>query len=56
LDNRGKKFDYNFADTGYGKCLLLNEALNMLNKGGLYITDDMLPRPNWPEGHHEKKR
>jgi hypothetical protein len=26
----------------------------MLNKGGLYIIDDMLPQPNWPEGHHEK--
>ena len=20
----------------------------------LYIIDDMLPQPNWPEGHHEK--
>jgi hypothetical protein len=26
----------------------------MLNPGGLYILDDMLPQPNWPEGHHEK--
>ncbi len=26
----------------------------MLNKGGIYIIDDMLPQPNWPEGHHEK--
>jgi hypothetical protein len=26
----------------------------MLNKGGLYIIDDMLPQPNWPDGHHEK--
>ena len=26
----------------------------MINKGGLYIVDDMLPQPNWPEGHQEK--
>lgn len=22
--------------------------------GGLYVIDDMLPQPNWPEGHAEK--
>jgi hypothetical protein len=26
----------------------------MLKKGGLYIIDDMLPQPNWPDGHQEK--
>ena len=26
----------------------------MLNKGGFYIIDDMLPQPNWPDGHQEK--
>ena len=34
-DNRQKKFDYIFADTWHGKYLLLEEVLNMLNKGGL---------------------
>ncbi len=48
------KFDYIFADSWHGKYLLLNAALQMLNKGGLYIIDDMLPQPNWPEGHAEK--
>jgi predicted O-methyltransferase YrrM len=52
--NRNKKYDYIFADTWHGKYLLLDEVLVMLNKGGLYIIDDMLPQPNWPEGHHEK--
>ena len=33
---------------------MLEEALTMLNCGGLYIIDDMLPQPNWPEGHAEK--
>jgi hypothetical protein len=32
----------------------LDEVLAMLDKGGLYIVDDMLPQPNWPEGHQEK--
>lgn len=53
-ENQHRKFDYIFADTWHGKYLLLEEALSMLNKGGLYIIDDMLPQPNWPEGHHEK--
>jgi predicted O-methyltransferase YrrM len=53
-NNRQQKFDYIFADTWHGKYLLLDEVLAMLNKGGLYIIDDMLPQPNWPEGHHEK--
>lgn len=53
-DNGHQKFDYIFADTWHGKYLLLDSALSMLNKGGLYIIDDMLPQPNWPEGHAEK--
>lgn len=53
-NNKGQKFDYIFADTWHGKYLLLDEVLEMLNTGGLYIVDDMLPQPNWPEGHQEK--
>ncbi|MFM7428760.1 MAG: O-methyltransferase [Flammeovirgaceae bacterium] len=52
--NRNEKYDYIFADTWHGKYLLLEDALSMLNKGGFYIVDDMLPQPNWPEGHQEK--
>jgi len=52
--NQSAKYDYIFADTWHGKYLMLDEVLNMLNKGGLYIIDDMLPQSNWPEGHHEK--
>jgi predicted O-methyltransferase YrrM len=52
--NNRERYDYIFADTWHGKYLLLDEALAMLSKGGLYIIDDMLPQPNWPEGHHEK--
>lgn len=52
--NREGLFDYIFADTWHGKYLMLDEVLEMLNIGGLYIVDDMLPQPNWPEGHAEK--
>lgn len=53
-NNGGQKFDYIFADTWHGKYLLLDEILEMLSEGGLYIVDDMLPQENWPEGHQEK--
>ena len=55
-ENKSQKFDYIFADTWHGKYLLLDEVLSMLNKGGLYIIDDMLSQPNWPEGHQEKAK
>jgi len=48
---RGCKFDLIFADAWPGKYSELNEALDLLNPGGLYLIDDMLPQPNWPEGH-----
>lgn len=50
----GEKYDYIFADTWHGKYLLLDEVLDMLNPGAFYIIDDMLPQPNWPEGHDQK--
>ncbi len=52
--NKGESFDFIFADTWHGKYLLLDEVLGMLRPGGLYIVDDMLPQPNWPDGHQEK--
>lgn len=41
------RFDFIFADTWPGKLRLLDETLALLNPGGLYIVDDMLPQPNW---------
>ncbi|GAB3225189.1 class I SAM-dependent methyltransferase [Algoriphagus aestuariicola] len=52
--NREQTFDFIFADTWHGKYLLLDEVLEMLSPGGLYIVDDMLPQENWPEGHAAK--
>ena len=55
-ENSGEIFDYIFADTWHGKYLMLDETLNMLKTGGFYIIDDMMPQPNWPEGHDEKAK
>jgi predicted O-methyltransferase YrrM len=51
---RGELFDFIFADTWSGKYRLLHETLELLNPAGLYVIDDMLAQPNWPEGHAEK--
>jgi len=53
-DYKGKKFDFIFADAMPGKYDLFEETIDILNKGGYYIIDDMLPQPNWPPGHDEK--
>ena len=47
-------YDFVFADTWSGKYRLLDEALSLVKPGGIYVIDDMLPQPNWPEGHAEK--
>ncbi len=52
--NANKKFSFIFADTWPGKYSQLDEVLDMLEKGGIYFIDDMLPQPNWPDGHAEK--
>jgi predicted O-methyltransferase YrrM len=51
---QGQQFDFIFADTWAGKYRLLDEALALLNPGGIYVVDDMLPRPSWPAGHAER--
>ncbi|MBS1788202.1 MAG: class I SAM-dependent methyltransferase [Acidobacteria bacterium] len=51
---RGKQFDLIFADTWPGKFRDLDAALALLKPGGLYVIDDLLPQPNWPEGHGAK--
>ncbi len=44
-------FDLIFADTWPGKYWDLDLALGLLAPGGLYVIDDMLSQPNWPDGH-----
>jgi predicted O-methyltransferase YrrM len=43
-----------FADTWAGKFTHLNEAIALLKPGGLYVIDDMLPQPSWPDEHAKK--
>lgn len=52
----GEKFDLIFADTWPGKYSELDEVLNLLKVGGIYVIDDMDEQPNWPEGHAEKAK
>ena len=51
---RGSKFDLIFADAMPGKYDLFEETIDMLNRNGFYIIDDMLPQPNWLIGHDER--
>lgn len=49
-----QKFDFIFADTWPGKFYLLDETLDLLKSGGLYIIDDLIPISSWPEEHTKK--
>jgi predicted O-methyltransferase YrrM len=55
-ENKRQQYDFVFADTWHGKYLLLEEVLAMVKAGGFYIIDDMLPQPNWPDGHAAKAK
>lgn len=47
----GQKYDFIFADTWPGKFWDLDCAFALLESGGLYVIDDLLPQENWPDGH-----
>jgi predicted O-methyltransferase YrrM len=47
-------FDLIYADAWPGKFSHLDQALSLLRIGGLYLIDDLLPQPNWPDGHAPK--
>ena len=50
------QFDLIFADAWPGKYSSLDRTLDLLNPGGFYVIDDMLPQPNWPNGHDQKAK
>ncbi|RAI85987.1 O-methyltransferase [Algoriphagus yeomjeoni] len=50
----GDKFDLIFADAWPGKYSELDEVLDLVKIGGIYVIDDMNEQPNWPEGHAQK--
>ena len=48
---RDAQFDLIYADAWPGKFSHLDLALSLVKVGGIYFIDDLLPQPNWPEGH-----
>ena len=48
------RFDLIYADARPGKFSHLDRALELLRPGGIYVIDDLLPQPNWPDGHAPK--
>jgi predicted O-methyltransferase YrrM len=54
LERCDRRFDLIYADAWPGKYTHLDDAMRLLNRGGIYIGDDLLPQPNWPEGHAVK--
>jgi predicted O-methyltransferase YrrM len=51
LETATERFDLIYADAWPGKFTHLDRALSLLNGGGIYLIDDLLPQPNWPDGH-----
>jgi predicted O-methyltransferase YrrM len=51
LRQASSPFDLIYADAWPGKFSDLDKALSLLRPGGMYVVDDLLPQPNWPEGH-----
>jgi len=47
-------YDLIYADAWPGKFTHLDAALACIRQGGFYVIDDLLPQPNWPEGHAAK--
>lgn len=48
---QGKSFDFIFADMQPGKFQHLDETLELLAAGGLYVIDDLLLLTSWEEAH-----
>lgn len=47
-------YDLVYADAWPGKFTDRDAALACLRQGGIYVIDDLLPQPNWPDGHAAK--
>lgn len=51
MREQGRTFDFIFADMQPGKFHRLEETLQLLAPGSIYIVDDLLPLPTWEEAH-----
>jgi predicted O-methyltransferase YrrM len=47
----GPPVDLAFVDWRNGKFEQLDQLIGLLAPGGLYVVDDLLPQPTWPEDH-----
>lgn len=47
-------FDLAFVDCRPGKFHHLDTLIALLRPGGLYVADDLLPQPTWPEDHQQR--
>src|SRR5690348_12341020 len=54
LQQQRSSFDLVFADAVPGKYEVLDLASAVVQRGGFYVIDDMLPQMRWPEGHAAK--
>ena len=46
-----RSYDFVFADAWIGKFEMLDRSLGLLRSGGVWIGDDLLPQPDWPDSH-----
>jgi predicted O-methyltransferase YrrM len=51
LADAREPFDVIYADAWPGKYSDMDRAIALVASGGVYLVDDMLPQPNWPDGH-----
>ena len=51
MQKQARTFDFIFADTYPGKFHSLDQTLQLLKPGGLYVIDDMLLQTSWEEEH-----
>jgi predicted O-methyltransferase YrrM len=49
-----ESIDLIFVDFRPGKFFQRSDAIRALKVGGLYIVDDLLAQPTWPEGHQAR--
>ena len=45
------RYDFIFADAWPGKFWELDSALSLLETGGIYVIDDLIAQPGWPDDH-----
>ncbi|MEU8963455.1 class I SAM-dependent methyltransferase [Streptomyces sp. NPDC048491] len=50
----GGRYDFAYVDCRPGKYLRLDDLLQLLAPGALYVVDDMLPQATWPDDHQPR--